>query len=196
MKISYFGHSNFLVEGYDYSILLDPFSQIGLEEVEVECDYVFCSHNHFDHSNKSLAIGASEVKNSYSFEVIKTFHDEKLGKLRGENNVLKFNLDGVNLAFLGDLGEYDNEELIEKLKGVDVLFIPVGGKYTIDENGAYDYVKKIQPKTIIPMHYKLKNSTVDIKPVDCFLNKFDSYKTVTSPFKYKGESGVVLIKGE
>lgn len=196
MKISYFGHSNFLVEGNDYSILLDPFSSVGLKEVKCVCDYVFCSHDHFDHNNKSLAVGAKEVKNGYPFEIIKTYHDEKKGLLRGENNVLLFNLDGFKLAFLGDLGEYDNNKLIDKLFGVDFLFIPVGGKYTIDEEGAFNYAKKINPKVVIPMHYKLKNSTVDIKGVDEFLNKFSSHIKVSSPFVYNSESGVVLIKGE
>jgi L-ascorbate metabolism protein UlaG (beta-lactamase superfamily) len=196
MKISYFGHSNFLVEGKDYSILLDPFSNVGLKEVKNKCDYVFCSHNHFDHNNKSLAIGAKEVKNGYPFEIIKTYHDEKEGLLRGENNVLLFDLDGFKLAFLGDLGEYDNEELIKKLFGVDFLFVPVGGKYTIDEVGAFNYVKKINPKVVIPMHYKLKNSTVDIKGVEYFLNKFKSYIEVSSPYVFSNESGVVLIKEE
>jgi hypothetical protein len=77
-----------------------------------------------------------------------------------------FNLDGVKAAFLGDLGVYEEKELISKLYGVDILFIPIGGKYTIDAEGALQYVKLIKPKTVIPMHYSIKGSTVDIKPLN------------------------------
>ncbi len=197
MKIRYFGHSYFLIEGEEYSIALDPFSNVGLKEVEVKSDYVFCSHEHFDHNNKSLTVGAKEItKSDGVFEIVSTFHDEKQGTLRGKNNVLIFYLDGFKLAFLGDLGEYGNKNLIEKLNGVDVLFIPVGGKYTIDSEGAYEYAIKSQAKTVIPMHYKAGASTIDIKGVQPFLDKFVSYKTVASPYAYGREKGVVLVKFE
>ncbi len=195
MIIKYFGHSYFLIEGADYSIALDPFSNVGLEEVKVKSDYVFCSHGHFDHNNKSLAIGAKEIKKSNDiFKIVSTFHDEKGGSLRGKNNLLIFCLDGFKLAFLGDLGEYANEDLIDKLKGVDVLFIPVGGKYTIDSSGAYEYAIKSKAKTIIPMHYKAGSSTIDIKGVEPFLEKFKSYSVVASPYVYGQEEGVILVK--
>lgn len=194
MKITYFGHSYFLFNGNDYSICLDPFSNVGLEEVKVSCDYVFSSHAHFDHNNLALCKGAKEVENGGPFEIIKTYHDEKRGKLRGENSVLIFVLDGFRIAFLGDLGEYDNEELIKKLSGVDLLLIPVGGKYTIDGAGAYDYAIKTKAKCVIPMHYKEGVSTIDVSSAENFLDKFECYKTVVSPFNYNGESGVIKLE--
>ncbi|MBQ3234714.1 MAG: MBL fold metallo-hydrolase [Clostridia bacterium] len=196
MKIRYFGHSHFLFVGNDYSITLDPFKRIGLKEFKTESDYLFCSHEHYDHNNRDLAFGAREVKNGYPFEIIQTFHDEKNGALRGKNSVLVFEMDGVRVAFLGDLGEYSNERLIEKLKGVDLLLIPVGGTYTVDYNGAFEYVEKIKPKAVIPMHYHLPNGTVDIDGVDKFLNKFKSYKAVNSPFTYSGEGGIIHLISE
>ena len=196
MLIRYFGHSHFYIECDGYSIVLDPFSEIGLKEFKTESDYVFCSHGHYDHNNFSLAVGAKLVKNSNNFEIISSFHDEKGGALRGINNVLLFNLDGVKAAFLGDLGVYDDDALIKKLYGVDILFIPIGGKYTIDANGALNYVKKIKPKTVIPMHYFIKGSTVDIKPIESFTSLIEGFKTVKSPYRYDGESGVVVIHSE
>ena len=183
MKITYFGHSHFLIEGENYSITLDPFSGIGLKEFETQSDYVFCSHSHFDHSNFTLAKGAKRVKNGYPFTIIDTFHDEKGGTLRGTNSVLLFELDGYKVAFLGDLGECANEEIIKKLSGVDLLLIPVGGTYTIDYKGALDYVEKIKPKAVIPMHYHILNSTVDIDRIEPFLEQFKTFKTEKSPLQ-------------
>ena len=194
MKIIYFGHSYFLIEGKEYSIALDPFSNVGFEEVEVNADYLFCSHGHFDHNNESLVKGAKRVSSGDKFEVIPCYHDEKHGALRGKNDVLAFTLDGFRIAFLGDLGEYSNESLIDKLNGVDLLLIPVGGKYTIDEVGAYEYAIKTNAKAVIPMHYKTGLSTIDIKGVKPFLDKFSNYVTANSPFEFNGQTGVIHLE--
>ena len=193
MKITYFGHSYFLIEGKDYSICLDPFSSVGLKEERVKCDYYFTSHDHFDHNNLSLCEGAKSIKNEYPFEIINTYHDEKQGALRGNNKVLIFYLDGVKFAFLGDLGEYGNSKLIKKLLNVDVLFIPVGGKYTIDCNGAYEYAVKTKARLVIPMHYKSGGSVIDVQPINPFLQKFEKHSTVKNPFNYDGQEGVIRI---
>lgn len=193
MKITYFGHSHFLFEGKDYSLMLDPFSNIGLKENKANCDYFFCSHSHYDHSNFSLAIGANKVGNQPFFKVVKSFHDEKGGALRGENNILIFEMDGKRIAFLGDLGEGCNDRLIAELNGVDLMLIPVGGNYTIDGDTAYEYFVKSNAKAVIPMHYYKKGSTVDIDTAKTFLKNFDSYKELPNPFDYNGESGVLYF---
>ena len=197
MKIRYFGHSYLLVEGNGYSIALDPYGEIGLKIPFVKADYLFSSHSHYDHCNFS-AVNASFVvqENSDNFEIIPTYHDDKQGALRGQNNVLLFTLDGVKLAFLGDYGEYDNKYLISKLNGVDILFIPIGGKYTIDSQRAKYYIEQIKPKTVIPIHYKIKGSNIDIKDVNDFLKLVNEYKIVNSPYQYNQEQGVVVVKPE
>ena len=196
MIINYFGHSYFLIQGKDYSIALDPFKNVGLKEVKVKSDYVFSSHSHFDHDNLELVKGAKRVENGKNFQIISTFHDQNGGALRGKNDILIFILDGYKIAFLGDLGEYDNQEIINKLTGVDLLLIPVGGKYTIDHIGAYEYAIKSKAKAVIPMHYKAGKSKIDIKGVVPFLEKFNDYIRVSSPFNYNGESGVINVKFE
>ena len=87
----------------------------------------------------------------------------------------------------------DGKVLIEKLKGVDLLMIPVGGTYTIDYKGAIDYINKISPKAVIPMHYHIKNSTVDIDKPSLFLDEFKNYETETCPFEFKGQTGVIYL---
>lgn len=193
MKITYFGHSHFLFEGKDYSIMLDPFSNIGLKENSAECDYVFCSHNHYDHCNKSLAIGAKPVGNESFFKKVKSFHDEKRGALRGENDILIFEMDGFKIAFLGDLGESANDRLISELKSVDLMLIPVGGTYTIDYKGAYDYALKSKAKAVIPMHYHIKGSTVDIDTAKNFLDLVKVYDNAGNPFEFNGQTGIIYL---
>ncbi len=194
MIIEYFGHSYFKISGKEYSICLDPFSNVGLKEIKNKADYLFISHSHFDHSNDKIVEYDKMIKNSDErFTIIKTFHDNEKGKLRGENNVLLFTLDGYKIAFLGDFGEDDNQELIRKLKGVDLLLICVGGKYTIDSKTATYYAKEINAKLTVPMHYKDGSSTIDISSVDDFLKgkefavfegSLDFEKALLTKYKY------------
>ncbi len=193
MQISYFGHSYLLLKGKDYSIALDPYGDIGLKAPKAFADYVFCSHEHYDHNNRQAVAGAKEVSSSNQFKIIKTFHDSEKGSLRGENNVLLFLLDGLKIAFMGDYGEEQNQAVIDELKGVDILFIPIGGRYTIDAKTAKLYVDKIQPKTVVPIHFKIENSTVDIASEGEFLDLFSSYKKVISPYNYNNDEGVLFI---
>ena len=193
MLISYFGHSYLHIKGNEYSITLDPYGDVGLKIPKLQSTYAFSSHSHYDHNNLNAVKFNKLVKSSEGFEIISTYHDDNKGKLRGTNDILLFKLDGYKIAFMGDFGESDNKYVIEKLKGVDVLFIPIGGKYTIDSKTAKYYVENIKPKTVIPIHYKIKGLTVDIKDEKEFLKLFDSYIEKTSPYNYNGEDGVVLL---
>ena len=197
MLINYYGHSYFLITGDSYSIALDPFSNIGLPEKVVKADYVFCSHNHYDHNNVNLTSNAKLIdKSENGFEIINTYHDEVKGAKRGLNNVLKFVVDGNTCVFMGDIGVID-KNVIEKTKGCDYLFIPVGGTYTIDYKEAKRYVEEIKPKVVIPMHYKLEGCTVDVDKIDKFLNEFENIKVVNSPYVANGnEKNILVIKAE
>lgn len=185
MKITYLGHSCFFIEG-EKSVVTDPFSGIGYPLRRVKCDYVLSSHDHFDHNATcSVDYGASVVNGeaeksaeAISLSVIPSYHDEVLGKKRGMNYIYKFVLDGVTFTHLGDLGEDFNESIVQKIGKTDVLFVPVGGTYTVDGKTAARYVRAINPKIAVPMHYKTPRSTIDIDPVDAFKEEFPSAKNV------------------
>ena len=148
---------------------------------ELRADAVTVSHHHYDHDNVKAVKGASAVIDSEcSFDLpgveinaIKSFHDEKRGKKRGENLIFKFRMDGIDICHLGDLGEACSSELIDLLLPVNVLLIPVGGNYTIDAEMAKEYVDRIMPDIVIPMHYREKGCKIDIDKVDEFLELFE-----------------------
>jgi len=93
------------------------------------------------------------------------------GKKRGQNNAFFFNIDGLNVLHLGDLGEPFTKENAQKFAslGVDVLFVPIGGTYTVDAVDAYEYAKAIGARLTVGMHFKTKNSKIDIDPPDGFV---------------------------
>jgi L-ascorbate metabolism protein UlaG (beta-lactamase superfamily) len=74
---------------------------------------------------------------------------------------------------MGDIGEECNAMLVESIAPVNILMIPVGGTFTIDAAEAKEYVDRIMPDIVIPMHYKTKDCEFDIARLNEFLEFFD-----------------------
>ena len=184
MKLQYLGHSCFrLISEMGMTIVTDPYkpSMVGLDMPQVRCDVVTMSHHHDDHDCMQNVLGTPTeidveiacVADDVAIQSYPTFHDEQQGKLRGKNLVFTFLVDGLKIAHLGDIGCLD-ENITKQLANCDVLLVPVGGTYTVDHVGAKWYVDQIQPKIVVPMHYKFGTSKIDIAPIDAFLQQFDS----------------------
>lgn len=186
MKIKWLGHSAFLLtESTGISVLTDPFDPeiVGYGFTAPAVDIVTVSHGHADH-NYLRGVGAKKQvydapgKFEYEGRVhitgIKSFHDDAEGEKRGENIIYKFGMDGVNVCHMGDIGEPCSPELVERLLPVDVLMIPVGGNYTVDAELAKEYVDRLMPQIVIPMHYKIKHCELDIDKVDPFASMFEN----------------------
>jgi len=182
--IEWFGHSCFKISDMETSIVTDPFSEIGYPTRQIEADYVMVSHSHYDHSNLDLVKGYKEVFNTpekKSFgknEIfgVETFHDDDKGKQRGKNIIFRLEMNLTSFVHLGDLGQFLTNAQVKKLRPVDVLFIPVGGIYTINAEKAFHVIEHIQPKIVIPMHYKTPHLNFDLGFVDDFLKLFQPYQ--------------------
>lgn len=185
MYIEYLGHSCFYLKGEEFSVVTDPFGGIGIPLKRVKCDYALSSHDHFDHNNFSGVDAKRSVTSSFgNFKAIECFHDDAFGQKRGKNRAFYFNIDGLNVLHLGDLGEPFSEENAKKfLLPADVLFIPVGGRYTIDAAEAARYARAIGAEVTIPMHYKTRGNLVDVAPVDEFLKIVGKYERVANGFE-------------
>ena len=184
MKLQWLGHSSFrLEESTGASVVTDPYhSYIGIEMPEVTADVVTVSHKHDDHScvgavkgNPMIidTVGYFDVKDSIGILGIETNHDEVDGEKRGKNIIYKYRIDGIDVCHMGDIGEECTPELAEAIGPVNILLIPVGGEYTIDADIAKDYVDKLMPDMVIPMHYRTRGVDLDIDKVDAFLRHFD-----------------------
>lgn len=163
MEITYLGHSSFLIKGKTASIVTDPFDSkmVGIDFPKVRADIVTLSHNHGDHNFVSGVGDVHKVINGpgeydvagVSIFGYRTFHDDSGGTKRGVNVIYVSEMDGIVFSHLGDLGHKLEESLVNTMGDVDVLFIPVGGEYTIGPKEAAEVVGQIEPKLIIPMHF-------------------------------------------
>lgn len=181
MKITWYGHSCFRVVTKNATIITDPFSKdIGLKPPRCEADIVTVSHDHYDHNNTSTlrkspfvinGPGEYELK-GISILGIKSFHDAEQGKERGLNTIFLIKAEDIKICHLGDLGQKELiDKQLEKLSRVDILMIPVGGIYTIDSEKARAIINQIEPKIVIPMHYKIPKLNIKLHKVDNFLKE-------------------------
>lgn len=184
MIITWQGHSCFKIQDKSgpegITVVTDPFDKkIGLKAPNFEADIVTVSHNHFDHNNVKSLRGKPMVidcPGEYDFkdilvEGVDSYHDDKNGKERGDNTIFRIEIDDISVTHLGDLGQALDANQLEKLVGTDILLIPVGGKYTIDAKKAVEVISQIEPRIVIPMHYKVKGLTIDIDSVDKFIKE-------------------------
>ncbi|OGE08859.1 hypothetical protein A3A60_00705 [Candidatus Curtissbacteria bacterium RIFCSPLOWO2_01_FULL_42_26] len=184
VDIWWYGQACFRIKGKGSSVVIDPYNSefTGLKPLKIEGDIVCVTHDHKDHNEADIVKGIDgrrpfAIKGPGEYEIsgvnivgISSFHDDKQGVERGTNTIYLINIDEVNIVHLGDLGQKKlTQEQIEELSVCDVLMIPVGGVYTIEAKDAPDIIAQLEPKIIIPMHYKIANLKFDLAPVDNFL---------------------------
>jgi L-ascorbate metabolism protein UlaG (beta-lactamase superfamily) len=178
ITIRWHGHACFEIAD-DVIIVTDPHdgSSIGIAPPAVKADIVLVSHDHYDH-NKIWVVekDGSEIikrgvksKRIANIRGVKAYHDKDKGSRRGEITIFTFTLDGLTFCHLGDLGHMLDEVTLNELGDIDILFVPVGGVFTLDGREALEICRKIQPKVIVPMHYKISGLSLPIERVDDFL---------------------------
>jgi len=165
MEITYLGHSSFKLRGKSATVITDPFdgTMVGFPYPKHTAgDILLVSHDHKDHNNVGAVEGSPFVVSGpgeydikgVSVIGIPSFHDSKKGNDRGDNTMYHIEMDGINIAFLGDQGSIPTTQEYEKLDGVDILILPVGGDVTITPKEANDIIAEVEPAIVIPMHYK------------------------------------------
>ncbi|MBI2122345.1 MAG: MBL fold metallo-hydrolase [Candidatus Sungbacteria bacterium] len=186
MVINWLGQACFKIQSGEFVMVIDPFSkEIGFVPPRFRADAVLVTHAHFDHSNSDSLTGDPfiisgpgeyEVKGIY-VEGIETFHDASRGKERGMNTVYRIELEGLRLAHLGDFGESAmRDETVEALGDIDILMLPVGGRFTVDADAAAKVVKQIEPRYVIPMHFKIPGLKINLDSADAFLKEMGAAK--------------------
>jgi L-ascorbate metabolism protein UlaG (beta-lactamase superfamily) len=195
-KLTWFGQSCFLLEtAAGTRILMDPFSKsagYGPLPVGLRADLVTISHEHPDHNNARLPTGTPRVIHGLtadkkgwaridekfrdvSVRSVGVYHDDKRGAARGLDTVFIFEVGGLRIAHLGDLGHTLDDDQLEAIGSVDVLLVPVGGGTTLDAYQATRVIDQLHPRLmIIPMHYKPE-------ALDLFLERKANVRRETQP---------------
>jgi L-ascorbate metabolism protein UlaG (beta-lactamase superfamily) len=210
MKIKYLGHSAFLISSDSgVKIITDPYTtspDLTYGEIRTTADIVSVSHDHLDHCNVAAVSGNPEVirraevatAKGIRFRGINSYHDDEMGRMRGNNIIFCFEVDRLKVCHLGDLGHLLDDKQLKEIGSVDILLIPVGGYYTIDARTATEVCEQLKPRVIIPMHYRTAKGLPAIAGVDEFLRGKDKVKWLdTSQVEFKAgelpEAGQIIV---
>lgn len=181
MDIYWYGQACFKIKGKLATVIVDPFDPefTGLKlPHDLICDAVLKSHDHKDHSNLEAVSSQLQIKGPGEYEIkgtnitgVSVFHDNVGGAERGKNVIYNIEEDGLNVVHLGDLGHKLSTEQVQEVGSVDILMVPVGGVYTISAKEAAEVVSELEPKIIIPMHYKIPGLKFELEGVEAFLKE-------------------------
>jgi len=190
MEITWLGHSCFRLKGKQVTVITDPFSpETGYTLGKPSAQIVTVSHNHPGHSYVEGISGEPKIiKGPGEYEIsdvitlgLATYHDHEHGSIRGKNTVYLIDLDDIMVCHLGDLGYVLTAEQAAKLETVDVLLVPVGGGSTIDASQAAEIVRRLEPKIVIPMHYKTEALKRESATEERFLKEMGVKDIVPQP---------------
>ena len=189
MKIKWYGHACFRIEGGGISIVTDPYTPevAGLDPVDEPADVVIMSSatDRF-HSCSSMVPEDPRVLNTLEiartgpveaggvvFEVLPTMESLAHKESPDENAIYRFELEGVSVLHLGDLGNPLTEEHLGLLRGrVDVLLALTGGPPTIELEDLDRAIEEMAPSVVIPMHYRIPKLRLDILPLEAFTSRY------------------------
>jgi len=194
LLVTWWGQSAYTLRADAFTALIDPFDQRSQPEgmsirfaypqiPDQPADLLLITHEHFDHNGAAIAAGEPLTVRSTSgrFETpvgevigIASEHDPEAGTRRGPNTMFVFTLGGVRICHMGDFGQSAlRPEQRQAIGAVDLLFLPVGGGPTIGPAQAAAIARTLQPRWIVPMHYR--TALIDfLEPPDAFLAEFES----------------------
>jgi L-ascorbate metabolism protein UlaG (beta-lactamase superfamily) len=171
VSIQWIGQSEFYIQSPQQIVVVtDPFDPAftGYSDSKSLAHIVTVSHEHRDHNATQYvqpftAMGEREVRvvrdgayhrGDVTVTAIPSFHDSQAGALRGPNRIFLIEAGSLRIAHLGDLGQVLTPAQVQALGRVDVLLIPVGGYFTVGPDEAAEVVRQLNPRLVIPMHYR------------------------------------------
>lgn len=169
MDITWLGHSCFQLRGKNVTLVTDPFSpQHGDTATlsKTNASIVTVSHNHVGHNYVEGIRGVGGraprvVRGPGEYEIsdvlitgVASYHDNKHGQEQGRNTIYIIHIDDIAVCHLGDLGHTLQEEQLEEVADADVLLLPIGGEHGLNVTQAAEIIGQVEPRVVIPMHYR------------------------------------------
>ncbi len=182
MEISWHGLSCFrLTERGMATVVTDPYdhNSVGFAPLKLRGEIVTVSHDAPGYNFVTSVKGRTRViTGPGEFEIggvfitgVQTNRKSKRSTNGLRNTLYVFDYDGITVAHLGDLQRVPSQTEIENLGGVNVVLVPVGDGKSINASKAAEIVSLLEPGIVIPMHYQVPESNLELAPLNRFLNE-------------------------
>lgn len=181
-RLTYFGHSAFLIEDRGTRLLIDPWISNPLSPVkpdQVDAEYIVITHDHGDHVGDAQQIarrtGAKviavfETAQKYTASGVETIGMNMGGPVQAGGLEVYLTpaahssesgapagavIKGkYTIYHAGDTGLFSDMKLIGEVYMPHVALLPIGGHFTMNPEQAAIAVQMISPKLAVPMHYR------------------------------------------
>jgi len=179
LRITWCGHSYFMVEAGGLRVAMDPHDgdSLGLPRCRAQADLVLVSHDHYDHNAVELAssprtrvvrwregelsLGGLRVRG------VRLGHDDKGGSLFGSLVAYVVEAEGLALAHMSDVGEPSDSA--ERVGRADIAIVPAGDVTTVSQDEAVRWAVRLGARLVLPAHYWVPGSNVPLDPLDRLL---------------------------
>jgi len=207
MQISWFGLAYFRLVTREATVIIDPYSpSVGLKPPRLSTDILLLTSDREAHGNQKTVSGEPFlVSGPGEYEVKNIFvwgHAiDHNGDQPRRTTVYVIEAEDLSIAHLGDLNVVPTEEQLDRLEGVDILMIPVGGHHVLDAKKASALISEIEPRVVIPMYYKNNGLKMPLASLDAFSKelgvkgseKLDKYK-ISKKDLPQDETKVVILQ--
>ena len=207
MEITWYGRACFRLKGKRATVITDPCPpKTGFVAGKHDVDLLTISHDHPDYAYTRSIHARMTLTRPGEYEFadllvtgVRTWHDGVEGAERGENVIFAFEVDGVHVCHLGDLGHVLTDDQLHELGPIDVLLVPAGGNFTLSPREAAEVVAQLEPKVVIPMHFATDGASTDLLGPETFLHELAAEpirlpKASLTPSTLPDETQVVLLE--
>ena len=178
-EIRWFGHNCFRIRAREAIVLMDPVGKkTGYSPSKQTADIVTVSHKDPESSNVQMVkpeYALIDGPGEYELHDVfisgrRSYHDKVKGAERGYNTIFELDIDGLRIVHLGDLGHPLDDDSVEALSNIDILFAPAGGGggTTLSSSEVAEAVGNISPKMVIPMQYRTDKGDKNLEEVEAF----------------------------
>lgn len=187
--IRWHGYSCFEFADEKITVIVDPHDgkSIGVFPPKANAKACLCTHNTFDRNafrviggrHKDIVCERGEQNiDGFVFEGLPSFSDEKLGEERGPNTIYYFKMDNISIAFCGCLGDIPIDWVVDRLKGVDILFVPVGEHWTLPMYKVNQFISRVKPKVVVPTDFRIGGITLPLSPLSAYTDDVNEDEVV------------------
>ena len=183
MEIIWYGHSCFRInERGMAAVVTDPYDPevVGIDPGKLRAEIVTVSCDNPAHNfTKAIRGKAFEIKGPGEYEIGGVFitgvriNGSKRKKSEDDlrNTVYVIDYNGLTIAHLGELNNVPNQTEVEGLGEVHVALVPVGGRTSLNASKAAEIISLLEPSIVIPMHYGIDNSLMELDSLSKFLKE-------------------------